>query len=216
MGPQASARLHTLILQHSRTQHSGEGHEYPFIVHFSLPVRDFISSDIHKQAAIEQMLALGPQIALLDPASIMLACNTAHLLTDDVPYLQGKNFVSLLKTVARRLHDDGIKTVGLLASPTTIKTKLYERYLTEEGVIAVTPPARSLSIVEDAIRNVITMKQDTSDAAALTKIADALVGDGAQAILLGCTELPLVFDKSTATVPVYDCLDMYAHAVTRR
>ena len=59
------------------------------------------------------------------------------------------------------------------------------------------------------------MQHDVSDGAMLTPIANNMVNRGAQAVLLGCTELPLVFDPECVDVPVYDCLDIYARAVVK-
>ena len=215
MGPQASVRLHQLTLQHSRRYHSGAGHEYPYIVHFSVPVQDFISDSTHKNAALAQLCALAPLVAALNPSCIALACNTAHLLANEVPYLHGKSFVSLLETVVKQLEHDEVCTVGLLASPTTIRTRLYEKYLHAAGIAAIRPNDQQLTAIENTIRSVITMQPARIPAQQLAPIASSLASRGAEAILLGCTELPLVYQQGSVAIPVYDCLDLYAQAITR-
>jgi aspartate racemase len=214
MGPQASVRLHELLLQKSRQHHDGSGDGYPNIVHFSLAVPDFISDPLQRKNARDSLERLMPMIKDLQPSSVLLACNTAHLLITEIPAMRQVPLVSLLETVADRIQQSGATRIGLLASPTTIQTELYESLLAKRGITVIIPSLQEQDVTAAAIREVIAMHDTAVAADNLAGIANGLVARGADAILLGCTELPLLFDASQCAVPVFDCLDIYANSVT--
>lgn len=95
--------------------------------------------------------------------------------------------ISLIDTVVNDLACRSVRTVGILASPTTIRTKLYESALAKRGIGCVLPTDGELAEIEQAIRNVIAGKP--ADTAALQRIAGRLRRAGAETILIGCTEL---------------------------
>ncbi|MDB5184518.1 MAG: murI [Candidatus Saccharibacteria bacterium] len=162
MGPQASHRLHGLLLQKSEPFHSGQGHEYPGIMHCSLPIEDFISDRAKATAAVSQINNLSQVVGQLQPAVTVLACNTAHLLVPLVPMFLDFSFVSMIDAVIAACRRTCVQKIGLLASPTTIATGLYATAMAEQQV-------------------------------------------DCDAILLGCTELPLAFDDHRFSLPVINC-----------
>jgi len=216
MGPQASLRFHQLLIEKSTKHHSGQGDEFPFIVHFSLPVDDFISDESKKEAAISLLNQQEEVVEKLRPSTITLACNTAHLMVPDVPLLQQPNFAPLPGIVAAKLAADGIKRAGVLATPTTLRSGLYDMALAEHGIKPVLPTKTQRKVLEAAIRSVIAGQPDINLQPGLAEIARSLVAKGAEAIILGCTELPLIFPDGDCGVPILDCLDIYAEAVTER
>ena len=119
-------------------------------------------------------------------------------------------FVSMLEVVAQKINHDKRHTIGLLASPTPIRTRLYADVLARYGVGVIEPAANEQKLLEAAIRAVIARRAGKAEQATLAAIGRALVARGAEALLLGCTELPLIFDAAQASVPTYDCLDIYA------
>ncbi len=216
MGPQASLRFHQLLIEKSTQYHGGNGDGYPFIVHFSLPIADFISDESQKAAATAMIQAQAPILERLQPSTITLACNTAHLLVSQTPCLQVSQFLSMIDVVAHRLESDGVQRVGLLATPTTIRSKLYENALQERNISVLRPTEAQQKQLEAAIRAVIADDPAKHHRDNVQAVAKSLAARGADAVLLGCTELPLLFASARSTIPTYDCLDIYADAVIAR
>jgi len=215
MGPQASLRFHQLLIEKSGA-HTSDGDGFPHIVHFSLPVADFIHDEHAKQAAIYTLQGLTRVIQELQPSQLTLACNTAHLLVKNVKLLQGAPFMSMLDDVAVALKNDGVRRIGLMASPVTIQTGLYRAVLRKKGIGLILPDEAQKSQLEVAIRATIAGRARVTEAKTLATIAQSLTARGAEAILLGCTELPLIFPFEKSPMPIYDCLDIYANAVIER
>jgi aspartate racemase len=213
MGPQASLRFQKLLISKSARHHNGDGDQFPYIVHFSLPVADFISDASAKRAAASTINKLAPIIKRLEPAIITLACNTAHAMTADVPLLQKAPFVSMLEAVASKIERDGVTKIGLLASPTTIRSRLYADVLAQHGIGTIEPTPSQRRELETVIRAVIQGRAAQNHKKVLARIGKSLHTRGAEALLLGCTELPLIFDTKSVDLETYDCLDIYADAV---
>jgi len=106
-----------------------------------------------------------------------------------------------------------IKKVGLLASTGTAKAGIYHK--AASGIELIMPDENEQRMVMDAIDRIkagYTQGRPQSD---ILKVAKALVKKGAEAIIAGCTEIPLVLNQKDLTVPLVDTLQVLARAVVR-
>ena len=104
--------------------------------------------------------------------------------------------------------------VGLLGTPLTLRSCIYQEALQKECVSCVIPNKESFLILDRIIRNVIRNNITKEDGRRLIKIADRLKKQGAEGIILGCTELPLVF-PSGYSLPVYNSVAILAKSLLR-
>jgi len=130
MGPQASAKLYNLLIDGSKAYTPAVvDDDYPEIVIFSVPVPNFISNK-NKLNKAKQMLIKRAQ--LLEKAGCVvngIACNTAHILLTDIQTKTKVPFLSIPKLVAEKVKLAGFKRIGLLATPTTLASDLYDQAL---------------------------------------------------------------------------------------
>lgn len=213
MGPQASHRLHQLLLEKSLQFHSGQPHEFPGILHASMPVPDFIASSDKYETAVGLVASTCEQLPLRQAGAIGMACNTAHLMVDRLP-LGDTAFVSMIDAVTTHIQRTGGRRVGLLASPHTIHTGLYSDALAQKDIESVLPDQQEQLELHDIISTVIAGGDAVVMRDRLSALADSLLARGADCILLGCTELPLVGVSSSA--PVVDSLDVLADAMLEK
>lgn len=146
---------------------------------------------------------------------LSIACNTAHVLLPKLKKISKVPFVSMIEETAKQVHKDGRKKVGLLGTPSAIKYCLYQEVLKKYGISAIIPSDKQLIILERIIRAVLSGKILKNDAKQLEKITNGFQTIGAEAIILGCTELPLVFPKKYF-LPVYNCVEILAIALLRK
>lgn len=204
MGPQASLKLHEhLITMSDATQPN----EYPAIIHASIPVPDFISSSDTIDTAIALIQETCKQLPL-EEATIGMACNTAHLLLDQLTHIPKKQFISMITAVGEDLTMTRRKKIGLLASPTTIRTGLYHKEIEARGLSVIQPNPQDIHVLETIIRDTIRGVPVSLLRDKLSAIAKKLEQEGAEVILLGCTELPLVGVDSD--LPTVDSLSSLA------
>ena len=123
---------------------------------------------------------------------MIIACNTAHLILDDLQMTTGLRFHSLIDATIRHIGSTHSKTVGIIASPTTIRNRLYEKQLDTFGTKVLLPTAEELVKIERIIRSVIAGQSQKDNLKKIFLVADRMRNDGADKILLGCTELSVL------------------------
>ena len=84
MGPQASLELHRRIIRRASANDARDGTDFPYIVHLSLPVPDFIANESRRSKALEIIINELKNIGASMDDIIIIACNTAHLLQLDI------------------------------------------------------------------------------------------------------------------------------------
>jgi aspartate racemase len=161
-----------------------------------------------------------------DADLIAIPCNTAHAFVARVQPHLGIPIVNMLDETARHLAAMHSKPsrVGLLATTGTVSTRVYHDALEAAGLVAVVPDAAHQELVMQAIYGEDGIKAGRTTGACAERVQQALrhlVAQGAEAVVLGCTELPLVFTGGGAVefavdgVPVIDPTAVLARACVR-
>lgn len=149
---------------------------------------------------------------------IAVPCNTAHYYHADmrravrIPVL---NMISeTVDTVMR--ENPNARTIGLLASDGTLKTRLYEEAFQARGLRVLSPaPDIQQPCVMNAVYSIKAGGDKQEQARLLARAGDDLEARGAEVLVLGCTEIPLAFDRQRARVPVVNATEVLAKAVIR-
>jgi len=216
MGPQASTKLlEVLITMCSEDYGANDGIDYPEIILNSIPVPEFNSNKNNIDTAFNMLKSRVKDLEIFNPVCFGIACNTAHVLLSDLQNKTKVSFVSIIDEVVNQVSNSGIDRIGLLATPVTISSRLYQSALKKKGINVITPSLFERKIVEEIIRNIIAGKSRTKDKESLILIAENLLYKGSQGIILGCTELPLIFPKNFP-IPIFDSIEILAEAMLKR
>lgn len=167
------------------------------------------------------MVASGQRLARAGAGLVVIPCNTAHLWFAELESALGLPMLHLVDVAL----EDAVATagagasVGLLCTDATLASGLYVnrtlRSARAHGVQWALPTAREM--LELVMPGIQAIKAGALDRGTelLGAAAQALVRRGAQALVLGCTEVPLVLDAGNSPVPVIDATDALARrAVT--
>lgn len=216
MGPQASCELYRLLIEKSILLcQTKQDEDFPEIFIDSVPVPDIIGDKSRYESALSLLKERCKRLNSYNLDSISIACNTAHVFVPDLQEELGSKFISLIEAVAGEAKKQRMQCVGVLGTPVTIKSSLYQDALSRKEIRSVTPTEEDLIVLERIIRQVLAGKNTDQDLKSLLNIADSLTQRGAEAIILGCTELPLIFPK-TYSLPVFDSLDILATTLLER
>jgi aspartate racemase len=150
----------------------------------------------------------------------VLACISAHYFLPRIAAgapipiidLVGEAAAEILRTRPRP------RTVGLLATSGTVSSGVVARAFAAAGIAVLAPSARDQRRVMSAIYGKKGIKAGFAGGPArriLLEVADGLVGRGAEAVLAGCTEVPLVLGQADLPVPLVDPLAIGARAAVR-
>jgi aspartate racemase len=153
---------------------------------------------------------------------IAVPCNTAHAFLAPVERQVGVQIVHMIDRTARHVagRRPPIRRVGLLATTGTVRAGLYQTWLGARDIEVVTPAAeeqdrvaRAIAWVKAGVRDGPGRLRASAARHGLTLVGDRLVARGAEALIAGCTEIPLVFGRDDAAVPVIDPTEVLAAEV---
>ena len=126
---------------------------------------------------------------------LIMPCNTAHYFYDSVAAAVDIPVVHMPRETASVLQAAGVKTAGVLATDGTVQSGVYEKALARAGIRAVYPSrSRQKQVMRLIYDGVKARKMPLTDIP-VQDILDELHEQGAEKILLACTELPIAFQE---------------------
>ncbi|RYE57078.1 MAG: aspartate/glutamate racemase family protein [Hyphomicrobiales bacterium] len=142
-----------------------------------------------------------------------LATNTMHLVADRMMAGVETKFVHIADPTADALLADGYKTVGLLGTRFTMEMGFYRERLEARGLTALIPEVDRTNlngiIYDELCRGIVREESRKVYVDAINRLA----ARGAEAVILGCTEIGMLIDDSVSPLPVFDTTDLHARAL---
>lgn len=139
---------------------------------------------------------------------IVLACNTSHLFLPEIykkiPSLENK-VINIIKQCVSTIQNDGVKEVYLLGSEGTIDSCIYQNALEECGIKCIVPKKDEYSLIRECIEAVKQNKYNEKTKNIFVELVNRY-----DTCILGCTELPILYDKYKSDIAkskkIYDPL----------
>jgi aspartate racemase len=145
---------------------------------------------------------------------VLLCTNTMHKVAPAIESVLSVPFVHIVDPTACALRQAGVSRVGLLGTRFTMEQEFYRgRMLERHGIEVLTPDEPDRAVVHDIIYNELCHGL-VGDAARAEyqRIIGALQAQGAQAVILGCTEITLLIGQQDSALPVFDTTALHAQA----
>lgn len=220
MGPEATANLYHEIVRLTPARKDQD--HIPTLI-FSFPqVPDRTSAIKNRDRSIVPYLAEGAtRLEKAGASFIAIPCNTAHYFHADIQAAVKIPVLHMIREAAQAVaqrHPD-CRRVGLLATDGTISSGLYEKEFRARNIAVIYPEARvQKDCVMQALYGPAGIKaggdRQTSEDLLFAAGRD-VERQGAQVIVLGCTEIPLAFNPKRASVPVVNATRVLAEAAIR-
>lgn len=144
---------------------------------------------------------------------LVIACNTAHYYYKSIIESVSIPILHMPLETARFLHVNDIRSVGLLATDGTINTKLYQQICQSYDIHVIEPDMQMQKVVMEGIY-AIKGSDIEKGRLYLSRVADKLIKRGAEAIIAGCTEIPLVL-KSSQDICIIDPTEILAKSAIK-
>lgn len=163
-------------------------------------------------AAATSLSAAAQSIEAAGADFLLICTNTMHKVAPEIQASISIPLLHIADTTGENLIRDGHKKVGLLGTAFTMEQEFYKGRLSEKYSIEVlTPKLNDRKIVHDIIYKelILGIISDESRLQYL-RIIDDLKSQGAEAIVLGCTEIPLLVQQNHTPVPLYDTTAIHA------
>lgn len=210
MGAVATAELYERLLEVCQNQYgSVQDDEYPevFIDSVSFEGSDE-SGIVEENAVLNQFLEALDNLEYAGSDVVIVPCNTLHSLSEDLQENAEAEVVDMVSETISKVERDGLERLGLLASETSYEKELYEhRTDTIEFIIPTEEQKESLSQI---ILNIMGGEKSQQDVDKLKEIAADLEEKGAEGIILGCTELPVIASSEDFEQKTYDTIQILA------
>lgn len=142
---------------------------------------------------------------------LVIGTNTMHKVAPEIEQAVGIPLLHIADATAQVLKKDGVTRVGLLGTRFTMEQAFYRDRLEAAGIDVLTPD----EIQRDQVHRVIYEelcqgKISAESRSAYLDIVASLSGRGAQAVILGCTEIGLLIKQADTGVPLYDTTEIHA------
>jgi aspartate racemase len=149
---------------------------------------------------------------------VVIPCVSAHAFIDELQ-AAGMPILSMFEATVAHIRErhPAMRTVGLLATTGTLRAGRFATDLGRAGLRVLAPDGADQEQVMAAIYAIKGASRPRADIAAeVCAVADRLVHRGAEGVITGCTELPLVLKPGDLRVPVFDSLTILARAAITR
>lgn len=145
---------------------------------------------------------------------VVLCTNTMHKVAEEVQEHIHIPLLHIADATAERVKSQGLKKVGLLGTKFTMEEAFYKDRLAEEhGLEVVIPAEPEREVVHRVIYDELCLGEiKAASKADYIRIMDRLVGEGAEGIILGCTEISLLVSQEDSEVPLFDTTEIHAQA----
>jgi len=189
MGVQATARFYELLTAMQNVKLEQEYLDVLIYSKSSIPDRTAFITGESQVSPLDALISAAVTLENAGVSLIAMPCVTAHFFYNELAPVVGVPFLDMLEETARYVQESGYTKIGLLATDGTLSCGLFPAVLEKKGIQTITPTEALQGRVGDAIRMI---KRGDMPPEPLSLYAEDLYTRGAEAIVLGCTELGLL------------------------
>ncbi|MDF2943284.1 MAG: hypothetical protein K0S01_2142 [Herbinix sp.] len=209
MGPIATAYFYELVIQMTAARFDQEHIEMLIYSKPSIPDRTEYILGKSKDNPVHPMIEIGKLLVDMGADNIAIPCITAHYFHDILSRNIKAHIIHIVKETAQHLKGCGVHCVGIMATEGTIFSRLFQVELEQCGISTIVPSILRQGDVTDLIYKNVKANLPVE----INKfhiISEELKLGGAEAIILGCTELSLI-KRDYAIGPGYiDAMEVLA------
>jgi len=144
---------------------------------------------------------------------LVLCANTLHRFVDDLQKEVDLPIVHIADAAAAEITKYKLNKIGLLGTRATMEMDFYTKKLDNAGIESLVPGKPEREFIHNAIMDELlkeNFRKETKEK--LLNIINELEQRGAQGIVLGCTEIPLIIKQDDTHLPVFNTLELHAKA----
>jgi aspartate racemase len=214
MGPMATVDLMKKIIL--ATPASKDREHIPMLVDNNSQIPDRTKAIMGQGASpAPEMVKTAKRLMMAGADFIIIACNTAHYFLPEILPQISIPVLSIIDVTTNSALEKGFKSVGLLATTGTVSTGLYQKKLEASGIQCITPPTDKQHLIDDMIYQGVKANNENYDTRAVKELLAEMQNAGAEAFILGCTEVPVAVSMYKLQGEFIDATDELAKAAIR-
>ena len=213
MGPEATAEFYRRIISICQKDYGAKyDSDFPSIFIYNLPLPDIVYNAVETDCIISLLKDGIGKLKYVGCDLIAVPCNTVfyfiYCIADDIPLL------NIMEETFVEANRRNYSKVGVLSTLNTARNKLYENVF--GGIEILQPSETEREEVNEIIIRILSGAKLNKDREYLISVINRLEKSGAEAIILGCTELPLLVSQKDCDVMLLDTLQILAKATIER
>ncbi|KYC52421.1 MAG: putative racemase [Candidatus Methanofastidiosum methylothiophilum] len=161
-----------------------------------------------------KMIEISGSLEKAGAKGLVICSNTMHLIAEDLQKVSKIPILNVIDATAEEIKKNGINSVGLLGTKFTMEGEFYRDRLENKYQLKVLIPSKNdIEKINNIIYNELAYgKINASSKKEIKRIIEYLILDGAEGIILGCTELPMLINSNETDIPLFDTLVIHMTA----
>ncbi|MDH4210955.1 MAG: amino acid racemase [candidate division WOR-3 bacterium] len=213
LGPEATIDYYRTIINECREQTQGD---VPEIILYSLNLRDFPSID-NEDAVVKWLLDGLKALHRAGAHFAIISANTPHIVFDKLKPLSPLPLLSIVEETWTAVRALGVGRVGLFGTKVTMSSDFYQRVFENYGIALVVPSIEEQDYIDHKISSELMFNNICEETRnGLLGIAERMISDeDIEALILGCTELPLILTHDDLGIPFLNTTRIHALSAIR-
>lgn len=193
MGPLATADLFRKIVLHTEAKTDQEHLRILIDNNTAIPDRT-AAIIVGKESPVPQMVASATLLAQMGAQLLIMPCNTAHGFHGAVQACVDIPVLHMIELTCQALIKRGVRRAALLATRGTVRSGVYQAAFAGSGITLITPNEEQESVIMDLVYSGVKAGKRDYDVTAARRVMNGMIDDGAEVLILGCTELPIAME----------------------
>ena len=216
MGPESTAIFYHAVIKQCQKQYGAQYDEdYPEIFIYNLPIPNIVEGLNKPDETLDMLIKGTKKIESIGVDFIVMPCNTAHYFYSSMAKSISVPFICIFHATAKKIKISGFKKVGFLATETTIKYKSFHNDFEKNGIELIVPVQTDQDKLTQIILNILAGKKLDEDKEQMKRIIEKMKQNGAEAVVLACTDLPILLKQDDVDIPVFDTVEILAEATVQ-
>lgn len=183
------------------------------IILYSLDFENTVKylNDNNWEGLTEQLIDAGQRVKSGGADFIIIACNTAHKVIDEVQKAVNLPLLNIIDLTGEKIKEKNLKKIGLLGSKFTMMDGFYkDRLENKHGLEVITPKENDINLIHDIVLKELPFgKINNQSRKNVVEIINRLEVEG---VILGCTELPSLIKQSDIIIPIFNATKIHVEA----
>ena len=159
------------------------------------------------------MASSGKRLQAAGAQGLLIATNTMHKVVDEVQVATDLPIIHIAEATAQAINQQGLKTIALLGTQFTMTEDFYKQRLIDAGLQVLIPDSAARAEVHRIIYDELCQGQLLASSRQYYKqVIKNLAEQGAEGVILGCTEIGLLISQADSPIPVFDTTTIHAAA----
>lgn len=209
LGPMATVYFYQLVTEMTAAEKDQDHIDVDIASRPGIPDRTAFILGESKDDPVPGIVAAGRELEAAGDTCLVLPCMTAHFFHDRIQAALSVPVINAVAETARFLKEAGARRCGVMATDGSVTSGVFGKALSDEGLTVIYPDPEGqkavMTIIYDEVKSGNPVDYDS-----FMDVASSLFEEGADAIILGCTELSVVKRDFRLGPGYIDCMEVLA------